>query len=293
MICSIARLVCCIAALVCLGVSAGIRAADLPPATKIAGGLKNPESVAVGADGRMYVSIIGERGKEGDGQVAVIVDGKAVPFATGLGDPRGIVAVKDRLFVTDNVRVWSIDRDGKATILADKPAFPVEPIMLNDITSDGQGNLYVSDSGAMTGGGGKVFCIASDGKVTLVVDEQKIPGLIRPNGVLIDRNKNLLLADARAGVLYRITLPDGSHQKIAEELGSPDGIVEDASGTLYTSDNRGGRILRISPSNDEPVVVAEGLPSAADMCLASSGKEFLVPDMKSGSLWRQPLAAGK
>ena len=53
-------------------------------------GCKNPESVAIGPDGRIYVSVIGEFDKDGDGTVVVIETARPSPFATGLDDPKGI-----------------------------------------------------------------------------------------------------------------------------------------------------------------------------------------------------------
>src|SRR5262245_60074258 len=77
-------------------------------------GLKNPRSVAVGTDGRVFVAVAGEHGKPGDGAVLVVADGKATPFATGLDDPAGMVAFQGQLFVVDRDRVWRIDPKGKA-----------------------------------------------------------------------------------------------------------------------------------------------------------------------------------
>src|SRR5262245_35321431 len=78
-----------------LGAATGrAQAPAKPPSTKqLVDGLKMPESVCVGPhDKRIYVSVMGEVGKDGDGSVAVIgKDGKAVPFATGLDDPKGMV----------------------------------------------------------------------------------------------------------------------------------------------------------------------------------------------------------
>ena len=54
-------------------------------------GLKNPESVAIGRDGRMFVTVIGEMGKDGDGGVMIVKPGKTQPYATGLDDPKGLV----------------------------------------------------------------------------------------------------------------------------------------------------------------------------------------------------------
>src|SRR5438132_12710605 len=93
-----------------------VDAGDVPPKPLVTG-LKNPESVAVGSDGRIYVTEIGEFGKDGDGRVMVIVNGKAVPFATGLDDPKGIVAWQKWLFVTDDKRVWRVDLTGQTKVL--------------------------------------------------------------------------------------------------------------------------------------------------------------------------------
>src|SRR4051794_26160005 len=96
-------------------------AADLPK--PLVSGLKNPESVCVGPDGRVYVSVVGELDKEGDGGIVVIDKGKAVPFVEGLDDPKGLVAFQQSLFVADRTKVYVIDRDGKKTVLADTKAF--------------------------------------------------------------------------------------------------------------------------------------------------------------------------
>src|SRR3954451_1070719 len=120
-------------------------AADLPK--PLVTGLKNPESVCVGPDGRVYVTVIGEFDKDGDGGVKVLDGDKAVPFATGLDDPKGMIAFKDGLFVADKKRVLRIDKKGKVTVLADEKAFPVPPVFLNDLAVDEQGTLYVSDAG--------------------------------------------------------------------------------------------------------------------------------------------------
>ena len=79
-------------------------------------GLKNPESVAVGPDRNIYISVIGEFGKDGDGAIMKVVDGKAVPFATGLDDPKGLTASRKWLFTADKDRIWRIDMKGKAEV---------------------------------------------------------------------------------------------------------------------------------------------------------------------------------
>src|SRR5438132_13879496 len=94
-------------------------------------GLKNPESVAVGPDRNIYISVIGEFGKDGDGAIMKVVDGKAVPFATGLDDPKGLTASRKWLFTADKGRIWRIDMKGKAEVVVPAKAFRKPPLVLN------------------------------------------------------------------------------------------------------------------------------------------------------------------
>src|SRR3954468_24523185 len=86
-------------------------AAELPkPAV---GGLVNPESVAIGPDGKMYVSVIGEFDKDGDGSIVRIDNGKPVTIVSGLDDPKGIAVFKRLLFIADKTRVLRVDLGAK------------------------------------------------------------------------------------------------------------------------------------------------------------------------------------
>src|SRR6267142_3693582 len=105
-------------------------------------GLKNPQAVAVGADGKIYLTVAG------DGAVLAVGGSKAVPFATGLNEPRGLAAYQQWLFVADKQGVWRIDRKGKAQVFAAAAVFPSPPRSLHDLTADPEsGTLYVSDAG--------------------------------------------------------------------------------------------------------------------------------------------------
>src|SRR5947208_14862999 len=77
-------------------------------------GLVNPESVCVGPGGRVFVTTIGEFGKDGDGAVMLVEPGgMAVPFVTGLDDPKGMAAYQKWLFVADKTKVLRIDATAK------------------------------------------------------------------------------------------------------------------------------------------------------------------------------------
>jgi hypothetical protein len=131
--------------------------ASAQPAAKVlVSDLKNPESVVLNSQGQMFVSVMGVPDRDGDGAVMKIDNGKAVPFASGLDDPKGLIALQRWLFVTDKTKVWRIDETGKAEVFAPASAFPTPPLDLNDLDVDLEsGTMYVSDSGNGQGGVGR------------------------------------------------------------------------------------------------------------------------------------------
>lgn len=264
---------------------AGLAFAADPLPAPLVEGMKNPESVTIGGDGRIYITSIGEIDKDGDGTVFVIEKGKAVPFATGLDDPRGITAYQKWLYVADRQRIRRIDAKGKVEDHVAATAFPAPPTMLNDVAVDQEsGTLYVSDSGNRENKGGAVYRISSPKKATVVTDQKRWPELQRPNGLLLDSANHLLLLDSGNGTLSRIRLADGSVEKVAEGFGHADGLARDWFGRLFVSDWKGGRIFAIARPGEKPVLVASGFQSAADICVDPVGKLVLVPDMKAGTL---------
>jgi glucose/arabinose dehydrogenase len=264
-------------------------AAGEPPFKPLVTGLHNPASVAAGPDGRVYISVIGEVDKDGDGAVLVLDKGKAVPFADGLDDPRGLAAFQKWLYVADKQRIWRIDMKGKANVFVAPDAFPTPPVHLKDLTIDPEsGILYVSDSGDKDNKGGAVYRINPKGKPTVVTDQKRWPALQRPSGLVLDGANHLLLLDSANGTLHRIHLADGTTEKVAEGFGQADGLAWDRYGRLYVSDAKGGKVFVIPRPGMDPVLLVEGFQSAADICLDPTGKVILVPDTRAGTLTAVP-----
>lgn len=251
-------------------------------------GLVTPESVIIGPDGRVYVSEIGEFGKDGDGKISVIgKSGKAEVFATGFDDPKGLVAYKKAIYSADKNRVWKTDMQGHSTVLADAAAFPQPPLFLNDLAVDGSGNIYVSDTGDIEKGGkGAIFKISPAGKVSLVISEAQNPSIKSPNGLLFDGSGKLLVVDFATGELSRIDLGSSKVEKIADGFGGGDGLIGGAGGMLYVSDWKSGKVWKLDAKSADakPVLYAQTFKSAADIGLSRDGKFILVPDMKAGEL---------
>ena len=247
-------------------------------------GLKNPESVAIGPDGKIYVSTIGEFGKDGDGAIMKIVGGKAIPFATGLNDPKGLTSWQRWLFTADKDQIWRIDRKGKAEVFVPAAAFPTKPLFLNDLVADTKGYLYVTDSGDLKGNGGAVYCIDPFGKVFTITNHERNPALKMPNGLVMDGESFLLMVDSLSGELLRIRINDGATTKVADGFDFGDGIAFDRHGRLYISSWKHGTVHVIPRPGEKAVLLASGFESAADLCLDATGKNLLIPDMKAGTV---------
>jgi len=269
--------------------SLSLPAATLADTPRRLAGLKTPESVVAGADGRIYVSEIGEFGKDGDGQISVIdAAGKATVFATGMDDPKGLVFHRDVLYVADKTRVLKVAPDGKWSVFAAAEVFPAAPQFLNDLVADGLGNIYVSDSGDLKGKGGAVYRINKNGKVDLIINGEKDARVLAPNGLLMGGKGTLLEVDFASGILYRIKIKNGEMEKIAEGFGGGDGIVRASNGTLYVSDWKNGRVFSVSKQG-EVTDFRDSFVAAADIGLSHDGNYILVPDMKAGELVWLPL----
>lgn len=252
-------------------------------------GLKMPESSIAHPDGRIFVTEIGEFGKNNDGKITIInTDGSKTTLTGGLNDPKGIDMFNNQLYVADIDQVIRIDLKGNKTVFAKPSDFQDKPIFLNDIEIDGLGNVFVSDSGDDNGKHAAVYKITPAGKVTQLINEKS--GIKRPNGLLMDGPNALLVADFGTGKLFRLNYSE-NHKKIKsivtllnQGFGGADGLIRDPNGILYVSDWAGGKVWQLSEPKATPQLISEGHQSSADINLAADGKTILMPDMKAGTL---------
>jgi glucose/arabinose dehydrogenase len=251
-------------------------------------GLAMPESAVVHPDGRIFVSEIGEFGKGGDGKISVLhSDGSKTTLAAGLNDPKGIDLWNNALYVADVNRLVKVDMDGHVTVVADTAEFPGKPVFLNDVEIDGNGTVYVSDSGTDEGENAGVYQISAAGKVKQVLNSKS--GIKRPNGLLMDGVDSLLVADFGTGDLFRADLSTGKVNKLNQGFGGADGLVRDARGYLYVSDWNNGKVWQLTEPKATPMLLSDKFTAAADITVSGDGKALLVPDMKAGELVSLPI----
>jgi gluconolactonase len=264
-----------------------------PKSLRTVTALQTPESVLALADGRILVSQIGEFGRDGDGSIAQIdKSGRVSIFASGLDDPRGLAREGDYIYVADKTRIWKIDNKGRTSVFVEAKAFPAPPQVLNDLAIDPSGNLYVSDSGDVRqGGGGGVFKVDREGRVSTVLTSREDGRIKSPNGLAVDRG-SLLTVDFATGELLRLGLNPGRIiKKIADGFGGGEGLAIDEAGHAYVSDWKGGRVFRVDVTKSPAQVSTypQKFQASSDIAFDASRKFILVPDMKAGSLTWLPV----
>ena len=149
--------------------------------------LKAPESVRYDASSKvLYVSNIGEFDKDHTGSISKVgLDGKIIKkdWVTGLTATKGLGLYKNKMYAAETSTVAVIDVN-KATVTERITIEGSE--MLNDVTVDSKGIVYVSDTKK-----GKVHRI-ENGKPSVYLENLK-----DVNGLLAVGNDLYILADQK------------------------------------------------------------------------------------------------
>ncbi len=261
-------------------------------------GILMPESAYTMKDGRIIVSEIGEFGKDGDGKIVeVFMDGtKKIIADTGLNDPKGLLVEGPTIYVTDKDEVKKVSFNGEVSQWLVADDFPKKPQFLNDITIDRNTMIYISDSGDIkNGGGGAIYRVDSNSKISTLVDVANDSRILSPNGLSAFQRGYLAFNDFSNGMLFRVRLRDLVVEKLADGFGGADGLVYSGV-NLYLSDWKGGKIwkLDISQVNDDgtlskPTLLEDGFEGSADIDVTVDGKYLVIPEMKANKIVFLPL----
>ncbi len=201
--------------------------------------LMTPESVIYDKKRDIfYVSNLNfePRKKDGNGFISRIDKNGNITdlrWIEGLSSPKGLAIVGDTLYTADVDEIVAIDITSskiirRMTIDGGK--------MLNDITSDPEGNLYFSDSDA-----NRIYFFSKN-NITVWYEEQ----LNGPNGLLWD-GERLLVASMGGMDFAAIDIRTKTRQLITEGVNRGDGIAWTGIPGYYIVTDWEGEIFMINP----------------------------------------------
>ena len=232
--------------------------------------VSNINGSALAVDGNGFISRVGPSGEVLD---LKWIDGEAGGVV--LNGPKGMAIVGDLLYVADITCIRMFDRasgDAAGEICWDDVVF------LNDLAADGEGNLYVSDSG-LNDGNDAVYRVTQGGDRSVVVAGAELGG---PNGLVAD-DRGVFVATYGSGEIFRIT-PEGQRVDLAppSEMGL-DGLVSlEDRGFLFSS--WGDAAVYWVDSEGRLSTLIPDIPSPADMGYDAERNRVLVPVFRENRL---------
>jgi len=230
--------------------------------------LKSPESIVYDANyDRYLISNV-------DDSAIVQMDreGNTSYFNTSLTGVRGMHILDNILYVASNEGVVGF----KLTMGLKTFTLPIiGSSFLNDITSDGSDNLYVTDSDLS-----KVYKININDRTYSVLAESDF---MASNGILFDASNNRLLicSSIYDSPIQAVSLDDNSLSTVVEtSLDLLDGITEDNEGNIYVSSWSNNSIYRFDKNfQNPPELVASDFISPADIYFNKHLNVLAVPNL--------------
>ncbi len=232
---------------------------------------KTPESVIYDTERDVfYVSNVNQNPWEKDNNGFISKMSKSgeildLQWIDGFSGPKGMAIVNDILYVADLDELALIDIDkGKIRekIIVDGAEG------MNDITPDGKGGVYVSDSPA-----GKIFQYSNGIATEFIADA---PG--RPNGLLVDQGK-LFTAFSSASEFVYFNINTLNKTVVATEIGAGDGITPTDNPNIYLVSDWNGEVFIINADGKKQSLLntKEQGKNTADIWFIVEDDLLLVP----------------
>jgi sugar lactone lactonase YvrE len=276
--------------------AAVVSAPDAKPASiTVRDGLSTPESVFYDAAADVYlISNINGAPLEADdnGFISrVAPDGTivALKWIDGAKDdvklsaPKGMTIVGGVLYVSDIDHVRKFDAktgESKGEIAIKGATF------LNDVASDANGTVYVTDSGLKpdfsSSGSDAVYAIVKNKAKALI----KTKDLKGPNGLLVD-DAGVWVCTFGANEIYNVKSGKKTDVKTVS-AGGLDGLVKTADGRLLVSSWAAKQVLASSASGEWTPVVSD-INGPADIGYDSKRNRVLLPAFMDSFVQILPL----
>ncbi len=266
----------------------GIASAEPSKLWEASGGFAQPESAVADAEGSaIYVSnVAGDAAtKDGNGYISKLtLDGKVTDekWIEGLDSPKGIALVGTKLYVADLAQLVEIDTaKGTITKRYDAPGAKI----LNGISADGEGRIYVTDWP------GNAIWRFENGKFEKWLESADLKN---PNGILVDGDKLIVAAWGAMGAdfstktpgnLLTVSLADKSIANLGSgtPIGNLDGLKAFDAESFIVTDWVAGKTFQISRSGEakELLTLTQG---TADLYFNQGTRTAIIPIMVEGKV---------
>ncbi len=159
--------------------------------------------------------------------------------------------------------------------------------LLNDITSDASGNLYITEYY-----GNKIYKVRIlDQAYSTFVDS----GLYSPNGILFDERNNRLLVMSEGGTnapIVAVNIEDSTiYTVVFTGLYLTDGLSEDNEGNIYVSSWSSNAVYRYDTTfSNPPDLISAGHHGPADIFFNKRNNILAVPNFNSNSVDFIPIS---
>jgi sugar lactone lactonase YvrE len=182
----------------------------------------------------------------------------------GLSSPKGMAIVGDILYAADVDEIVAMDIN-KGEIV--RKIFIEGAKMINDISADDNGNLYISDTDAA-----KIY-LFSDNAITDWLAE----GLNGPNGLLFDGDR-LLVASQGSQDFASVDIETKNRLVLTEGVNRGDGIAFTGIPGYYLLSDWAGEIFIINPDNSKSSLInTKEQSNTADIEYLPGENLLLVP----------------
>jgi sugar lactone lactonase YvrE len=134
---------------------------------------------------------------------------------------------------------------------------------------DLNGNLFVTYSGSRGQEAPvSIFRVTRGG-----TREPYVSGIVNPTSMTIGPDAHLYVSSRFEGAVYRVN-EDGTHERIASDLGVACGLAFDAEGTLFVGD-RSGTIFRVKDGTAEAFATLPASVAAFHLAISPAGELFV------------------
>jgi sugar lactone lactonase YvrE len=152
---------------------------------------------------------------------------------------------------------------------------------LNDVVSDEQGNIYVSDTGTNA-----IYKLDNNNKSSLQLWLQN-PELDSPNGLYIDNTTNKLVVASLGGSLSLVDLDNKTISNLGTQVpvGSLDGIEADTTENLYyVTDGATGKVYAVYSDGTGYRTLIDLQKQGADLEYIANEGMVIIPMMQDNKL---------